>query len=286
MAGKKDKAPEPVPDAPGDVMTVLRYGGTAALVCAAASSAVSLFWLAVLVGWPSALAWLLPASLDVYAGTSLFVGYRLPVRHPAARSARRNARFALGLSVASNAIYHALVLFGSAWPVWVHDSLLVAVSALPPIVVERLLHLRSKVGNGVAATVPAATAATATPGPVARIPAPVPAAAVAVPPATAPAAALPPRPAATVRPAAAVAGNAPVRLITAPEKDAIVTRLLAERGDDVPLSEIAAAIGTPHRATAKKVRDRVIAARGQQPAKPGAEPEDAPEDPEPALAVS
>jgi hypothetical protein len=133
--------------APADVATVLRIGGTAALACAAASSAVSLFWLAILVGWPIALAWLLPASLDVYAGTSLYVGYRLPVTHPAAKSARRNARFALGLTVACNGIYHALVLFSSAWPYWIHDSLLVLVSALPPIVVERLLHLRSKIGH-------------------------------------------------------------------------------------------------------------------------------------------
>lgn len=153
--------------APADVHKVLRNGGTAALVCAAASSAVSLFWLAILVGWPPALAWLLPASLDVYAGTSLYVGYRLPGAHPAANTARRNARFALALSVACNGIYHALVLFGAEWPYWVHDSLLVAVSALPPVVVERLLHLRSKIGNGHAAaadTGSAASAAKATAG--------------------------------------------------------------------------------------------------------------------------
>jgi hypothetical protein len=146
----RDDNEQPV-SAPADVHAVLRHGGTAALVCAAASSAVSLFWLAILVGWPPALAWLLPASLDVYAGTSLYVGYRLPGAHPAANTARRNARFALSLSVACNGIYHALVLFGAEWPYWVHDSLLVAVSALPPVVVERLLHLRSKIGNGHAA---------------------------------------------------------------------------------------------------------------------------------------
>lgn len=283
-AGKRTRRPkdEPPPGAPADVMAVLRHGGTAALACAAASSAVSLFWLAILVGWPPALAWLLPSSLDVYAGTSLYVGYRLPVRHPAAKSARRNARFALALSVACNAIYHALVLFGSAWPVWVHDTLLVAVSALPPIVVERLLHLRSKVGNGNAETPAAATPtplpATATPLRQATPPR------VAQPalPAVANTPATPAAPAATVAAPPAAKGNTPIRLVTAAEKEAIVTRMLAERGDDVPLSEIAAAIGTPHRATAMKVRDRVIKARTE----PRPAEADADEDPEPALAVS
>lgn len=271
---------EPAPDAPADVMAVLRHGGTAALACAAASSAVSLYWLAILVGWPAALAWLLPASLDVYAGTSLYVGYRLPVRHPAAKSARRNARFALSLSVASNAIYHALVLFGSAWPVWVHDTLLVAVSALPPIVVERLLHLRSRVGNGVAETLAATAPATgntvpqATAPSVARTPA-TPPPPVASFTATAPVSPVAPRVPATPAPGKASVGNAPIRLIPTAEKEAIVRRMLAERGDDVPLSEIAEAIGTPHRATAMKVRDRVIKAREQDSAESDEEPEPA-----------
>lgn len=246
--GRARHGGEPVPDAPGDVMAVLRHGGTAALACAAASSAVSLFWLAILVGWPAPLAWLLPASLDVYAGTSLYVGYRLPVRHPAARTSRRNARFALGLTVACNAIYHALVLFGSAWPFWVHDTLLVAVSALPPVVVERLLHLRSRVGNGHAATPAAAT-------PIA--PAPPPA-----------------RPAAT--------GNSAIRLHTSAEKEAIVEKLLAEHGDDMSLRVIADAIGTKHTATALKVRNRVIKAR----AEPKPALEDGTEEPGPALGAA
>lgn len=277
---------EPLPGAPADVMAVLRHGGTAALTAAAASSFVSLFWLATLVGWPKQLAWLLPISLDVYAGTSLYVGYRLPARHAAAKSARRNARFALALTVACNAIYHALVLFGSAWPVWVHDSLLVAVSALPPIVVERLLHLRSKVGNGNAETPATATATgnavpVATPARVARptqqaTPAVAPAPATPATPAVA--ASVPETPPAP-RPAT---GNAPIRLVTAAEKDKIVARMLADHGDDVPLAEIAAAIGTPHRATAMKVRDRVIKARSEtKPATEG--PED---EPEPALGAA
>jgi hypothetical protein len=156
---------EPLVDVPSDVLVALRRGGAAALVCAAASSAFSLFYLAILVGWPKQLAWLLPASLDVYAGVSLYVGYRLPSRHPASVSARRNARLGLGLSVACNGIYHALVLFGGAWPVWVHDSLLVAVSALPPIVVERVLHLSSKVGSGPVAALAQDRPAAAVPEP-------------------------------------------------------------------------------------------------------------------------
>lgn len=285
---------EPPPGAPADVMAVLRHGGTAALACAAASSAVSLFWLAILVGWPAALAWLLPASLDVYAGTSLYVGYRLPVRHPAAKTSRRNARFALSLSVACNAIYHALVLFGDAWPVWVHDTLLVAVSALPPIVVERLLHLRSKVGNGHTATPAQATATPAatgnsktpaTPPAVDREETPAPevvAGALETPAAETAPATRRPAAAATARTRGAQPAAIPIRLIPSAEKEKIVAKMLAERGDDVALSEIADAIGTPHRSTAMKVRDRVIAAREQAPdcADEGSE------EPEPALGAA
>lgn len=299
MSGKKSSRPtqderatlNELIDVPASVVRMLRRGGTAALVCAAASSFVALFQLAVLVGWIVWIAWLLPASLDVYAGTSLYVGYRLPAEHPAAKAARRNARFALSLTIGCNAIYHALILFGAALPVWVHDSLLVAVSALPPIVVERVLHLSSKVGNGnpqpvapaVAAIAPVAAPATptATAVAVARTPAATPKPVAAALPG-ARAALLPVAPPATPPRHTVNLGNAPTQQITVAEKEEIVRNLLAQHGDELDLTAIAAALGTKHRSTAKRVRDRVIEQRGPAPAPT----EGAAEEPEPALAVA
>jgi hypothetical protein len=280
-ARKKDQ--EATPALPAAERSALAKGIGFGLACAAALSAPTLYQLAVMIGYPPQLAWLLPASFDGYAGTSIWVGRRIPRSHPAAKAARRNARLALALTIGGNGLYHLLALAGTSIPRGLHIGLLVAVSSLPPFIVDRLLHLNS-IANGNALE---ETPATATPPKQATPPRVAPPAlpTVANPPATpvaTPAVATPAAVKATVASVSPVNGNAPRRLITAPEKDRIVARLLAKHGDDMNLSDIADAIGTRHRATAMKVRDRVIAAR----TKPQAEDETPAEDPEPVLAVS
>lgn len=156
-ARKKDQ--EATPALPADERKALSAGIAFALACAAALSAPTLYLLACLIGYPPQLAWLLPASFDGYAGTSIWVGRRIPRSHPAAKAARRNARIALGMTICCNGLYHLLVLAGAAVPRGLHIGLLVTVSSLPPFIVDRLLHLNA-IANGSADTAPAATTAT------------------------------------------------------------------------------------------------------------------------------
>lgn len=155
-ARKKDQ--EATPALPADERKALSAGIAFALACAAALSAPTLYLLACLIGYPPQLAWLLPASFDGYAGTSIWVGRRIPRSHPAAKAARRNARIALGMTICCNGLYHLLVLAGAAVPRGLHIGLLVTVSSLPPFIVDRLLHLNA-IANGSADTAPAATTA-------------------------------------------------------------------------------------------------------------------------------
>lgn len=277
------KAPKPAPPIDSRVRKGVMIGGTVVLLCAAGISFPTLYALGRLIGLPKALAVLLPVSIDAYAYIAMWFADRVPAGHPARDSALRNGAGALAMSVACNMLDRFLILAGSMVQPWVRDVLLSLVAALPPFIVGRVLHLRALAdGNAEQETPATATPVRpATPPRVAPPALPV----VANPPAT-PVAATPPATPATakppVAPVPAANGNAPRRLITAPEKEAIVTRMLAERGDDVPLSELAEAIGTPHRATAKKVRDRVIAAREPRTD----DTEDPADDPEPAWAVS
>lgn len=141
------KAAEPIAALPESERKALSAGIAFALVCAAALSAPTLYELARLIGFAAALAWLLPAALDGYAGTSIWIGRRITRTHPAAKAARRNARLALLLTIACNGLYHLLMLAGSSIPRGLHIGLLVAVSSLPPFIVDRLLHLNA-IANG------------------------------------------------------------------------------------------------------------------------------------------
>ena len=133
---------------PASAVTVAKIGGTVALAAAAAISAQSLISLGHLLGLHGRVAWLLPTSLDVYAATSIWVGYRIPTTHPASAVARRGAGLALALSVGCNMLYHLLLLAGHEMPGWLTDGLLVLVGALPPLVVERIFHLQMAIRDG------------------------------------------------------------------------------------------------------------------------------------------
>ncbi|HZP54611.1 hypothetical protein [Actinocrinis sp.] len=284
--GSRQQAHKPAPPIKENVRKGVMIGGTVVLLCAAGISFPTLYALGRLIGLPKPLAVLLPVSIDAYAYIAMWFADRVPAVHPARESALRNGAGALAMSVACNILDRFLVLAGTMVQPWIRDVLLSLVAASPPFIVGRVLHLRALAdGNGNAAEetpLPVAPAKTATPPRVASPALP----AVAKSPATPPAA----TPAATALPASAVArpapspaaGNSPRRLIPKDEKDKIVARLLADHGDDVALMVIADAIGTKHRATAMKVRDRVIEARDKRPDTPD-EPAD---DPEPAWAVS
>lgn len=117
----------------------LLYAGMGAVgLAAAASSYAALQDLAVRTGWWSELSWLLPLTIDAYAMTAVRVWLGKSTLNPHARSwAKANAIGAIVLSVAGNAVDHALAagVLAAGWP------LIVAVSAVPPIVLGLLVHM-------------------------------------------------------------------------------------------------------------------------------------------------
>lgn len=136
-----------------DEQRVLSRGIAFLMFCAAAISFPTIYGLARLIGFDYRLAYLLPAAIDGYAVTSIWFGRRVRVAHPAAKAARRNSRLALAITIACNGLYHLLTLGGTLIPAWGRLTLLVAVSSMPPFLVDRLLHLRAlAAGTGAAQT--------------------------------------------------------------------------------------------------------------------------------------
>jgi len=145
---KQSKKTGSVSAVPSSAVRMAKIGGSIALFAAAAISAQTLVSLGHTIGLHGRVAWLLPTSLDVYAATAIWVGYRIPAAHPASVVARRDARLALSLTVCCNVLYHLLVLVGSELPKVLTDPLLLCVGALPPLVVERIFHLQMAVRDG------------------------------------------------------------------------------------------------------------------------------------------
>lgn len=144
-AGKRKKNSAPTPAVPDDVIREVRIGSTIALLLAAGISARTLFQLGEIIGLPWQFAWMLPGAFDVYAYVSARVASRIPEAHRARKWAVWNARIALSFTMIGNALVHALLLtsHGQGWTGT--DYALTAVSAIPPIIVERLLHLQTKI---------------------------------------------------------------------------------------------------------------------------------------------
>ncbi|MEV0177710.1 DUF2637 domain-containing protein [Streptomyces sp. NPDC050625] len=117
----------------------LLYAGMAAVgLAAAASSYAALQDLAVRTGWWPQLSWLLPLTTDAYAMTAVRVWLGHSTRNARARAwAKANAIGAIVLSVAGNAVDHAIAshVIAVSWP------LIVAVSAIPPVVLGLLVHM-------------------------------------------------------------------------------------------------------------------------------------------------
>jgi hypothetical protein len=151
-----EPVPEPIPDVDESVRTEARAVGLVAVLFAAGISAQALYALGLLIGLSPWTAWMLPGAMDLYAFESTRVASRVPARHPSRAWAVWNARLALSFTVASNALFHALHL-ASGHRGWTNtDIALTAVSAVPPVIVERFLHLQTKI-NATAVRAPAAT---------------------------------------------------------------------------------------------------------------------------------
>lgn len=129
-------------ETPASALLAARLGGAIALTAAASLSFNALCGLARHAGLHR-LAALLPIAVDAFAASTLFVSYRLPAGHAARRAATRTARLALVLTVTCNGLDHLLDLAGYLLTKHVRDLLLVAVASLPPLIVERLLHLQT-----------------------------------------------------------------------------------------------------------------------------------------------
>jgi hypothetical protein len=131
------------------------YAGILAVaVAAAVLSFDSLTGLAHLAGVTGRLAgfrlsWLLPIAVDAYAVTATRVWLRTAGTARTAAYARRNAVGAIVLSVAGNATFHGLTAAGltalatTGWG-WL---LVVAVSAVPPVMLGLVAHLHALVSG-------------------------------------------------------------------------------------------------------------------------------------------
>lgn len=120
------------------------WAGLAVVAAAAAvMSFASLRDLAVRCEVHEGLAWLLPVAIDAAA----VVATRVWLSGRAAGRARRYARVlalsALGLSVAGNAAEHGMAAYAVRAPWWV----VVAVSAVPPVVLGAVAHLAALVAS-------------------------------------------------------------------------------------------------------------------------------------------
>jgi hypothetical protein len=110
--------PAPIPPA----VARLRW---VALAAAALLTAIGEFMLASLVGYPLYVAWLFPIALDIYAYCAF------------AAKARRDVAAALVLMIVCQALAHLVAV--SVIPA--HWSLVILVSAVPPIICWRIHHL-------------------------------------------------------------------------------------------------------------------------------------------------
>ncbi|MFB8777149.1 DUF2637 domain-containing protein [Streptomyces broussonetiae] len=123
-------------------------GMTVTALSAAVSSFSGLRALASATGWPDALAWLLPLTVDAYAMTATRVWLSdWTGSDRARRFARWNAVMAIALSLVGNGIWHlvASAVLTVTWPI------VILVGAVPPAILGLLSHLavlRGQIDDG------------------------------------------------------------------------------------------------------------------------------------------
>jgi hypothetical protein len=114
-------------------------GRPVVLLAALAMSAPGEYQLAVMAGWSSPVAVLMPLVLSAYAA----VASVMAATCPDSRSAKAGAGMALALALTAQVIAHLIIAgYMSVGPV-----LVAAVSAVPPLVAGHLMHLAT-VGRG------------------------------------------------------------------------------------------------------------------------------------------
>ena len=170
-----DMVTAPAPAGPKNRDVLFALGMAAVSLAAAVSSYSGLASLADLVGWNHKLGLLLPVTIDAYAMTATRVWLSPKTAgRKARRWAKGNAIGAITTSVAGNAVAHAANagVFHVTWPI------VVAVSAIPSIVlglITHLWHLRNTPDPAEATAEPAPVAETGpVPVPVEVLPDPVP----------------------------------------------------------------------------------------------------------------
>lgn len=211
-----------------------------ALAAAVVASWSTLAGVALATGWAPRVNHLLPASVDVTAAVSGWVWIRGQVAPHVRSYARALTYVAGGASIGGNALGHLVaegVLDGSWWP------LIVAVGAVPAVMLVTLVHLAALLAEGPEAlpaeapqvvTAPEVTVATEVPRP------------------------LRPSPAAPSRPRR----PAPQRPDSATPKTVIVTALLEEARtpDQVPFPAAIRKRWKVSKSTAERARADVLAA--------------------------
>ncbi|MFI2212984.1 hypothetical protein [Streptomyces sp. NPDC020141] len=135
---------------PWHLRAARKYGQSAVLYAALALSAPGEYALAQLAGWDPSVAWLMPAVMSLYAaiGASVAKSQKEVSRRaegtPLEMEARRRSRnatvgalLALGMATAAQITWHVITADAYGPRLWV----VIAVSAVPPLVAAHVLHI-------------------------------------------------------------------------------------------------------------------------------------------------
>ncbi|MFJ5103234.1 hypothetical protein [Streptomyces sp. NPDC088554] len=140
---------------PWHIRVARKHGQTAVLYAALALSAPGEYQLALIAGWGTSVAWLMPAVMSLYAAIGASVAKaqktaaRLAAGTPLEADAKRRSRtattgalIALAMATAAQITEHVIAASAVGPTLWV----IVVVSAVPPIVAAHVLHIDPPVG--------------------------------------------------------------------------------------------------------------------------------------------
>ncbi|WP_326755115.1 hypothetical protein OH738_10700 [Streptomyces hirsutus] len=131
------KAAGPSPSSTWLVRTATTAGRPAVLTAALALSAPGEYRLALLAGWTPSFAAVMPLVMSLYAGVAAAIASSLTKGSPERRQANAGAVLALLLAMTAQVIAHLI----EAGYLVKGPAVVVAVSAVPPLVAAHTLHL-------------------------------------------------------------------------------------------------------------------------------------------------